>query len=91
VTAFCGPIAFIGVVVPHLCRFVWRTSEHRQLRLSTMLVGSSLALLADLVTKIMGNGIILPLNGITALMGTPIIIWLILGHNSAGHEQKWYL
>ena len=91
VTAFCGPIAFIGVVVPHLCRFVWRTSEHRQLWLSTLLVGSSLALLADLVTKIMGNGIILPLNGITALMGTPIIIWLILGHNSAGHGQKWYL
>ncbi len=91
VTAFCGPIAFIGVAVPHLCRFVWRTSEHRQLWLTTLLVGSSLALLADLVSKIMGNGIILPLNGITALIGTPIMIWLILGYNSAGHGQKWYL
>ncbi len=91
VTAFCGPIAFIGVAVPHLCRFVWRTSEHRQLWLTTLLVGSSLALLADLVTKIMGNGIILPLNSITALMGTPIMIWLILGYNSAGRGQKWYL
>jgi len=91
VTAFCGPIAFIGVVVPHLCRLLWRTSEHRQLWLTTLLVGSSLALVADLGTRVLGNGIILPLNGITALIGTPIMIWLILVRNSAGDAQKWYL
>jgi iron complex transport system permease protein len=91
VTAFCGPIAFIGVAVPHLCRQLWRTGDHRQLWLAVIVAGASLSLLADLSTKLLGRGIVLPLNGITALMGTPIMLWLLLGHNSLGHGQKWHL
>jgi len=91
VTAFCGPIAFIGVAVPHLCRHLWRTGEHRQLWLTVLITGASLSLMADLSTRLLGRGIVLPLNGITALMGTPIMLWLILGSSSAGHGQRWHL
>ncbi|MFN3927769.1 MAG: iron chelate uptake ABC transporter family permease subunit [Pseudanabaenaceae cyanobacterium] len=78
VTAFCGPIAFLGVAVPHLCRSFWQTSDHRQLFWAVILVGASLALIADIGTKVIGNGIILPLNSLTAILGIPIMINILI-------------
>ena len=78
VTAFCGPIAFLGIAVPHLCRRLFRTVDHQILVPATLLMGSVLALLADIIAQLPGRQTILPLNAITALLGAPVVIWLIL-------------
>ena len=78
VTAFCGPIAFLGIAVPHLCRSLFDTSDHRLLLPSVMLMGAVLALAADLIAYMPGSQITLPLNAVTALIGAPVVIWVIL-------------
>ena len=78
VTAFCGPIAFLGVAVPHLCRGLFNTSNHRVLLPSTVILGAAIALLADLVAHVPGTQIVLPVNAVTALIGTPVVAWVIL-------------
>ena len=78
VTAFCGPIAFLGVAVPHLCRSLFNTSDHRILIPATIMMGAILALVADLVAQLPGQQTILPLNAVTALIGAPIVTWIIL-------------
>ncbi|MCS7070091.1 MAG: iron ABC transporter permease, partial [Anaerolinea sp.] len=82
VTAFCGPIGFIGVAVPHLARALLRTSDHRILIPASVLIGGMLALAADLATQLPGGGAILPLNAITALLGAPVVIAVILRRRS---------
>jgi iron complex transport system permease protein len=78
VTAFCGPIAFLGVAIPHLCRALLRTSDHRMLAPATMLMGGLAALLADLVAGVPGSQTVLPLNAVTALLGAPVVVWIVL-------------
>lgn len=78
VTAFCGPIGFLGVAVPHLCRNLFNTADHRILVPTSMLLGAILALLADLIAQLPGNQYVLPLNVITSLFGVPVIVWVIL-------------
>ncbi|MDG4596391.1 MAG: iron ABC transporter permease [Candidatus Contendobacter sp.] len=78
VTAFCGPIAFLGVAIPHLCRALLRTSDHRVLAPATMLMGGLAALLADLVAGVPGSRSVLPLNAVTALLGAPVVVWIVL-------------
>jgi iron complex transport system permease protein len=78
VTAFCGPIAFLGVAVPHLGRSLFRTVDHRLLVPASALLGSLLALFADILAQLPGSETVLPLNAITALVGAPILIWLML-------------
>ncbi|EKQ71236.1 ABC-type Fe3+-siderophore transport system, permease component [Leptolyngbyaceae cyanobacterium JSC-12] len=78
VTAFCGPIAFLGVAVPHLCRGMLRTADLRWLLPGVVIVGAGLALVADLLSQILVRSSVLPLNSVTALIGTPILIWVIL-------------
>ena len=82
ITAFCGPIAFLGVAIPHLCRSLFNTSDHRILIPSVIIMGAILALFADLVSQILINQMVLPLNAITALIGTPVVTWVILQRNS---------
>lgn len=82
VTAFCGPIGFIGIAVPHLCRSLLHTSDHRTLIPAAALLGGIVALLADLVAQMPGGQVVLPLNAVTALLGAPIIITLILRRRS---------
>jgi iron complex transport system permease protein len=77
-TAFCGPVAFIGVAVPHLARVVLGSSDHRRLLPVTALLGASVALGADLLAQFPGSQEVLPLNAVTALLGAPVIVWLIL-------------
>jgi len=74
VTGFCGPIGFLGVAAPHLCRALFRTSSHRILLPACILVGALLSLFSDLVSRGPGLDVSLPLNAITALIGAPVII-----------------
>lgn len=78
ITAFCGPIGFLGVVVPHLCRNLFKTVDHRILIPVVAVMGAILALLADLVSQLPGSQTVLPLNSVTALIGTPVVMWVIL-------------
>ncbi len=78
ITAFCGPIAFIGVAVPHLARAVLRDADHRTLLPTTALLGSLIAVVADLIAALPGLRTTLPLNAVTALLGAPIVIWVVL-------------
>ncbi len=77
VTAFCGPVAFLGLAVPHLCRGILRTSNHRRLIPAVCVLGAILALLADWVSQLPGSAV-LPLNAVTALLGAPVVIWVLL-------------
>lgn len=78
ITAFCGPIGFIGIAVPHLCRNLFNTSDHRILLPASMMMGAGLALCADLIAAMPGSQIVLPLNAVTALIGAPVVTWVIL-------------
>ncbi len=78
VTAFCGPIAFLGVAIPHLCRSLLNTSDHRILVPATMIVGAGLALVAALIAELPGSNLVLPLNAVTATIGAPIVLAVIL-------------
>lgn len=78
VTAFCGPIAFIGLSVPHLVRGVFQGGKHEDLILKTLLFGAALALLCDLVSRLPGLDLSLPLNAVTSAIGAPVVIWIIL-------------
>jgi len=82
VTAFCGPIAFLGVAVPHLCRGILKTADLRRLLPAVILVGAGLALTADLLSQLLVRSSVLPLNSVTALIGTPILIWVIIRNQS---------
>lgn len=73
VTAYCGPIMFIGLAVPHLCRAIFRTSDHRVLMPGTALTGAALALLCNLIARMPGFEGALPVNSVTALVGAPVI------------------
>ncbi|NJL13024.1 MAG: iron ABC transporter permease [Microscillaceae bacterium] len=78
VTAFCGPIGFVGVAVPHLARALSNTSRHQTLTWLCLLCGASLMLLCDLVAKGPGVSYNFPINAVTALIGSPILIGVIL-------------
>ena len=74
VTAYCGPIVFLGLAVPHLCRGMFRTSDHRILMPASLLVGASLALVCNLVARMPGFEGALPVNSVTALVGAPVVM-----------------
>ncbi|MDR2287208.1 MAG: iron ABC transporter permease [Prevotellaceae bacterium] len=76
-TAFCGPIGFIGIAVPHLTRMLFRQADHRVLMPGTMLTGSCIMLLCDIISQSIIKNITLPINSITALLGIPVIIFVI--------------
>jgi len=78
VTAYCGPVAFIGIAVPHLARVVAATSDHRILLPVTASLGGVVALGADFFAQLPGHSTVLPLNAVTALIGSPVIIWFIV-------------
>lgn len=77
VTAFCGPIGFIGIVVPHISRLLFRTADHKILIPGSMLIGTIFILISDIISKLPGYDQVLPINSVTALLGIPVIIWII--------------
>ncbi|MBQ6882350.1 MAG: iron ABC transporter permease [Alistipes sp.] len=78
VTAFCGPVGFIGLAVPHLARLLFRQADHRVLLPASALTGSCVLLLCDIISK----WFTLPINTITALMGIPIVVWVVIRHKN---------
>jgi iron complex transport system permease protein len=78
VTAYCGPVAFIGLAVPHLARWIFLTSHHKVLIPACLLLGASLALLAGIVAEMPWSNGTLPLNAVMALIGAPVVIWVIV-------------
>ncbi len=83
ITAFAGPIAFIGVAVPHLARAVLGTVDHRFLIPASAVAGAALALIAEIAAQLPGKAGVLPLNAVTALVGAPIVIWVIVRNRRA--------
>lgn len=78
ITAFCGPIGFIGIAVPHIARILFSEADHKILIPASMLLGSLIMLLCDIIAQMPGHEMTLPINSITALMGIPIIIIVIV-------------
>ena len=78
ITAFAGPIAFIGMAVPHLSKLLFQTSNHKILFFSTILIGAIIMLFCDTISQMPGFEFTLPINGITSIVGAPIVIWLII-------------
>lgn len=84
ITAFSGPIAFIGIAVPHIARGLFNTSDHRILFPATILCGAILMLICDTIAQLPGSHTMLPINAVTSLFGAPVVIWIIIKGRSAG-------
>ena len=78
VTAFCGPIAFVGLAVPHLTKLIIKTHNHRILLPAVTISGAILMLFCDIIAQLPGSSYVLPINAITALIGAPVVIWIVL-------------
>lgn len=78
VTAFCGPIAFVGLAVPHLTKLVIKSHNHKTLIPAVLIGGAGLLLLCDILAQLPGSTYVLPINAITALIGAPVVIWIII-------------
>lgn len=78
VTAFCGPIAFVGLAVPHLARLFFNSNNHKVLLPGVAAGGASLLLLCDILAQLPGSNYVWPINAVTALIGAPIVVWIIL-------------
>jgi iron complex transport system permease protein len=78
VTAFCGPIGFIGIAVPHIARMVLQSAKHSLLVPGTILTGALMMLVSDIISQLPGSESTLPVNSVTALLGIPIVIWIIV-------------
>lgn len=78
ITAFAGPIAFIGLAVPHIAKIIFQTSSHYILFWATLLLGALILLLCDTVSQMPGSDFTLPINAITSIIGAPIVVWLLV-------------
>ncbi|TLF44068.1 FecCD family ABC transporter permease [Maribacter aurantiacus] len=78
ITAFAGPIAFIGLAVPHLTRQIFDTTDHKILVPAVLIYGSCILLLCDIIAQLPGQAAVLPINAITSIIGAPVVIWLLV-------------
>lgn len=84
ITAFCGPIGFIGIAVPHIARMVLQTAKHSLLVPGTILIGALMMLVSDIISQLPGSESTLPVNSVTSLLGIPIVIWIIIRNKNSG-------
>jgi iron complex transport system permease protein len=82
ITAFCGPIGFVGIAIPHITRSLLGTSDHRILIPCCCLVGTVLMLVCDIISQMPGAQTVLPINVVTSLLGAPVVIWIIVSRNN---------
>jgi iron complex transport system permease protein len=82
ITAFCGPVSFIGLAVPHVARLLLGTSNHKHLVPVTILSGACIAMLCNMLTVVPGQNSLLPLNAVTPIIGAPIIIYVIVNRKN---------
>lgn len=83
ITAFCGPIGFVGIAVPHMARFLMKQSDHRILMPASMLTGMVVMVFSDIISRLPGTEQILPINAVTSLIGIPVVIWLVVINRKA--------
>ena len=86
VTAFCGPLAFIGVAVPHITRIIFGTTDHRTLMPGVAICGAVILLISDIISTLPGGGQIIPVNTVTSLIGIPVVLWIIIGREGLGRK-----
>lgn len=84
ITAFCGPIAFVGIAVPHIARMVFRRADHRILMPACALLGGAMMLLSDIIATVPNSELVLPINTITSLLGIPVVVLVIF----RGHKNR---
>jgi iron complex transport system permease protein len=77
VTAFCGPLGFIGIAIPHIARMLFQSANHFLLIPGSLFLGINILLLSDIISQLPGNSQVLPINSITALLGIPIVVWIV--------------
>lgn len=82
ITAFCGPIGFVGIAIPHITRSLLGTSNHRILIPATCLTGTLLMLICDIIAQLPGSQTVIPINVVTSLLGAPVVIWIIIRRNN---------
>jgi iron complex transport system permease protein len=82
VTAYCGPIAFLGILVPHTARLLLRTADHRRLLPGTLLAGMCLALMGDWIVNLPWSRHFLHLNAVMGLLGAPLVVTMLIRHKS---------
>ena len=82
ITAFCGPIAFIGIAIPHITRLIFNTANHRILFPMVVLCGAILMLVCDMIAQLPGKAYTLPINAVTSVFGAPLVIWLVVRRKS---------
>ena len=85
ITAFCGPIGFIGIAVPHIARMALQTAKHSLLVPGTILIGALMMLVSDILSQLPGSERTLPVNSVTALLGIPIVIWIIIRNKNSAN------
>tara|TARA_B100000508_G_scaffold47307_1_gene36821 strand:+ start:14368 stop:15342 length:975 start_codon:yes stop_codon:yes gene_type:complete len=78
ITAFCGPIAFVGLIIPNIVKMLYHTNNHLQLLIGVVLCGGFLVILCDIVMQLFIDTIHLPLNALTAIVGAPVVVWIII-------------
>ena len=83
VTAYCGPVIFLGLAVPHICRGLFHTSNHATILPATLLGGASLALLCNIIARLPGFEGALPVNSVTALVGAPVVMWVLFNRRKS--------
>jgi len=84
VTAFCGPIAFIGIAIPHITRLIFNTANHKILFPMVVLCGAILMLICDIIAQVPGREYTLPINAVTSVFGAPLVIWLVVRRKNFG-------
>lgn len=89
VTAYCGPIAFIGLAIPHLCRGLFKTWNHATLTPAVMLAGAILALICNIIVRLPWFDNVLPVNAVTALLGAPVVIWVIVNQRYRSNQNDF--
>jgi iron complex transport system permease protein len=77
-TAYCGPVAFVGLIVPNITKMVYKTTNHFFLLVGTLLLGGLMIVICDILMNLLQPIVSLPLNALTALMGAPLVVWIIL-------------
>ena len=82
ITAFCGPIAFIGIAIPHITRLIFNTANHKILFPMVILCGAILMLVCDMIAQMPGKEYTLPINAVTSVFGAPLVIWLVVRRKS---------
>jgi iron complex transport system permease protein len=84
ITAFCGPIGFLGIAIPHIARAVFKTADHKILIPASFLLGGIMAIISDIIAQMPGNQQVLPINVVTAVLGAPVVVWVLLRNQRKG-------